>query len=80
MVIPTDDEWDRAARGTEGMMTVDMWEWCRTHSRQGVRMEELPSDLGRHPPGDRSWVSTCRAETCPLLRGSCLRESSCPIR
>jgi transcriptional regulator with XRE-family HTH domain len=30
--IPTGDEWDRAARGTEGMTTVDMWEWCRTEA------------------------------------------------
>jgi Sulfatase-modifying factor enzyme 1 len=30
--IPTMDEWDGAARGTEGMTTVDMWEWCRTEA------------------------------------------------
>jgi Sulfatase-modifying factor enzyme 1 len=38
--IPTADEWDRAARGTEGMTVVDMWEWCRTEAgpaRRGRR-------------------------------------------
>lgn len=30
--IPTTDEWDRAARGIEGMIVIDLWEWCRTES------------------------------------------------
>jgi transcriptional regulator with XRE-family HTH domain len=30
--IPTSDEWDRAAQGTEGMTVVDMWEWCWTEA------------------------------------------------
>jgi DNA-binding XRE family transcriptional regulator len=36
-IIPTADEWDRAARGAEGMMIVDMWEWCRTQAGPGRR-------------------------------------------
>jgi hypothetical protein len=35
--IPTVDEWDRAARGTEGMTVVDQWEWCRTEAGQARR-------------------------------------------
>lgn len=35
--IPTGDEWDRAARGTEGMTVVDLWEWCHTEAGPGRR-------------------------------------------
>jgi transcriptional regulator with XRE-family HTH domain len=35
--IPTGKEWDRAARGVEGVMVVDLWEWCRTEAGPGRR-------------------------------------------
>jgi len=35
--LPTGEEWDRAARGVEGMTVVDLWEWCRTEAGPGRR-------------------------------------------
>jgi hypothetical protein len=35
--LPTTMEWDRAARGTEGMATGELWEWCRAEMGPGRR-------------------------------------------
>jgi Sulfatase-modifying factor enzyme 1 len=51
--IPTADEWDRAARGTEGMTVVDLWEWCRT--------EAGPTRRGRKDAGRGGFRCTCPA-------------------
>jgi hypothetical protein len=51
--IPMADEWDRAARGTEGMTTVDLWEWCRT--------ETGPARRGRRDAGRGGFRCTCPA-------------------
>jgi hypothetical protein len=51
--IPTADEWDRAARGTDGMTVVDLWEWCRTKAG--------PARRGRKDAGRGGFRCTCLA-------------------
>jgi len=39
--LPTVTQWDRAARGVEGFVTAEVWEWCRvdTQRRPGAKCE-----------------------------------------